>query len=241
MANDPSSNSSAALASTETEVRPGWPEIIVGLGMTGVAMLVLVLLKPVLPTDPVSYGLILAVWSAGIGFVGFGAAVAVRFRSLAPFGVRRTTLRWMLIGLAWGVAAFLLKGVVNLAVTALTGFDEDAQVPFHDAGNGGALALIVTAVLLALFVPVGEELLFRGVVMRGLLRYGAVVAVLASSVVFALFHGINMALPTALVVGIIAAEMARRSGSIWPAVAVHVVNNLGLPLFVLFLGLGAPS
>jgi membrane protease YdiL (CAAX protease family) len=100
---------------------------------------------------------------------------------------------------------------------------------------------MLTAVLLALFVPVGEELLFRGVVMRGLLRYGAVVAVLGSSVVFALFHGINMALPTALVVGIITAEAARRSGSIWPAVAVHVVNNLGLPLFVLIFGLGASN
>jgi membrane protease YdiL (CAAX protease family) len=93
----------------------------------------------------------------------------------------------------------------------------------------------------SLFTPVGEELLFRGVVMRGLLRYGAVVAALGSSVVFALFHGIDMALPTALVVDVVAAETARRSGSIWPAVAVHVVNNLGLPLFVLIFGLGASN
>jgi hypothetical protein len=63
--------------------------------------------------------------------------VVIRIRSLAPFGVRRTTLRWMLIGLAAGVAAFLLKGVVNLAVTALTGFDENARISYYDAGNGG--------------------------------------------------------------------------------------------------------
>lgn len=124
---------------------------------------------------------------------------------------------------------------------AHAGFDEDAQVPLHDAGNGGALALAVTAVLLALFLPAGQELLFRGVVMHGLLRYGTVVAALGSSVVFARFHGINMAFPTALVVGIITAELARCSGSMWPAVAVQVVNNLGQPLFVLFLGLGASS
>jgi uncharacterized protein len=38
------------------------------------------------------------------------------------------------------------------------------------------------------------------------------------------------------VVGIIAAEMMRRSGSIWPAVAVHAVNNLALPMLVLLTG-----
>lgn len=41
---------------------------------------------------------------------------------------------------------------------------------------------------------------------------------------------------TALVVGIIAAEVMRRSGSIWPAVALHAVHNMGLPLFVLITG-----
>ncbi|MEU5849389.1 hypothetical protein [Saccharopolyspora shandongensis] len=41
--------------------------------------------------------------------------------------------------------------------------------------------------------------------------------------------------------GIIAAEILRRSGSIWPAVAVHVVNNMGLPLFVLIIGTAGPG
>ncbi|KJQ52713.1 CPBP family intramembrane glutamic endopeptidase [Microbacterium sp. SA39] len=223
---------------TETERLPGWPEIVAGLGAAAAVMGALVLLAPFLPTDPVAYGLTLAAWSAAVGFVGFGVAFAIRIRSLAVFGVRRTTWRWLLIGVGAGIVAFLLKGAVNAGLIAL-GFGADAQVPFQQAGNGGVVALIVTFVCLSFLVPFGEELLFRGVLMRGLLRYGAVVAVLGSSVVFALFHGINLALPTAIVVGIIAAEVARRSGSIWPAVAVHVVNNLALPVFVLFLGLGS--
>jgi membrane protease YdiL (CAAX protease family) len=227
-------------STTEPELNrmPGWPEILTGLGAAAAVIAALALLAPFLPTEPVAYGLTLAAWSAGIGFVGFGAAFAIRIRSFSVFGVRRTTWRWVFIGLGAGIVAFLLKGVVNAIIIAL-GFSEDAQIPFQEAGNGGVLALIVTFVCLSFLVPFGEELLFRGVVMRGLLRYGAWVAVLGSSVIFALFHGINLALPTALVVGIIAAEVARRSGSIWPAVVVHVVNNLGLPLFVLILGLGS--
>ena len=218
--------------------RPGWLEILVGLGATAATMGLLVLIAPALPTDSVLHGLTLAAWSALVAFVGFGAAFAVRIRSLSAFGVRRTTWRWVLVAIPVGIGAFLLKGAVNSAITAITGFGKDAQVPFQQAAGGGVWAAILTFMFLSLLVPLGEELLFRGVVMRGLLRYGAVVAVLGSSVVFALFHGLNMALPTALVVGIIAAEATRRSGSIWPAVIIHVVNNLALPLFVLILGLG---
>jgi membrane protease YdiL (CAAX protease family) len=218
---------------------PGWPEIIAGLGAAAAATGALVLVAPALPTESVLYGLTLAAWSALVAFLGFGAAFVVRGRSLSAFGVHQTTWRWLLIGLAAGVVTFLVKGVVNFAITALTGFGEDAQVPYYAAASGGLLAAVLTFALLSLLVPIGEELLFRGVVMRGLLRYGAVIAVVGSSVVFALFHGFNMALPSALVVGLVAAEITRRSGSIWPAVVVHVVNNLGLPLFVLLLGLGS--
>jgi membrane protease YdiL (CAAX protease family) len=100
---------------------------------------------------------------------------------------------------------------------------------------------VLTFVFLAVLTPVGEEFFFRGVITNALLRYGPVVGVLSSSVVFALFHGINLALPSALVVGIIAAELMRRSGSIWPAVLVHTVNNLGLPLAVLITGASGPA
>ncbi|MER7360640.1 hypothetical protein [Nonomuraea dietziae] len=37
------------------------------------------------------------------------------------------------------------------------------------------------------------------------------------------------------------AEMMRRSGSIWPAVAVHTVNNLALPMLVLLTATTGPA
>ncbi|MEV0615071.1 CPBP family intramembrane glutamic endopeptidase [Nonomuraea sp. NPDC050404] len=45
------------------------------------------------------------------------------------------------------------------------------------------------------------------------------------AVVFAFAHGINAVLITALVVGLVAGELRRHSGSIWPGVMVHIVNN----------------
>jgi membrane protease YdiL (CAAX protease family) len=231
-----------ASAGTTSPARPGWPEIVAGLLAMVAATAVVPFFGPLgLELDAVAYGLILTAWSGIAGLVGFAAAALIRIRSWNAFSVHRTTWRWMGIGAAAGVVAFVLKGVVNHAVITLTGFDTDPQGSYYDAAGGGVLPLILTFAFLAVLTPIGEEFLFRGVITNALLRYGPVVGVLSSSVVFALFHGINLALPSAFVVGIIAAEIMRRSGSIWPAVAVHVVNNMGLPLFVLISGTAGPG
>ena len=224
-------------------VRPGWPEVWVGLLAFAAATVAILFFGPLGPLDldPVAYGLVVAAWSGVVGLVGFAAAAAQRIRSLAAFSVRRTTWRWVLAAVGLGVAAIAVKGAVNYAVIALTGFDSDPQGMYYDAAGGGLLPLILTVLFLAVLTPVGEEFLFRGVITNALLRYGPVIGVLGSSVVFALFHGVNLALPSALVVGIIAAEAMRRSGSIWPAVVIHAVNNAALPLFVLVSGYGGPA
>ncbi|MDH2425932.1 type II CAAX endopeptidase family protein [Sphaerisporangium sp. TRM90804] len=225
-----------------TAPRPGWPEIVVGLLSMAAAAAVLPFLGPAgLELDAAVYGLVLAAWSGVVGLVGFAAAALIRIRSWGAFGVRRTTWRWMGIGAAAGVAAFALKGVVNYAVIALTGLDANPQGPYYDAAGGGVLPLILTFAFLTVLTPLGEELLFRGVVANALLRYGPVVGVLSSSAIFALAHGVNIVLPTAFVVGVMAAEVMRRSGSIWPAVALHAVHNTGLPLFVLITGFAGPG
>jgi len=221
--------------------RPGWPEIAVGTIALAAAGALLPLARPLTTAmDPVAYGLVVTAWSGVAGLVGFSAAALFRIRSWAAFSVRRTTWRWLALGLVGGVVAFLLKGLLNAAVVAVLGSD-DPQSEYYDAAGGGVLPLVLTFVFLAVLTPLGEELFFRGVLTNALLRHGPVVAVLSSSVVFALFHGINLALPSALVVGLIAAELMRRSGSIWPAVLVHTVNNLGLPLAVLIFGASAPA
>lgn len=222
--------------------RPGWPEIIVGTLAALVAILAIRLFGVVgLDEEPVVYGLILTAWSGVVGLIGFAVAAMIRIRSWGAFSVRRTSGRWVLVGVAAGVVALVLKGLVNTGIIAVTGFSSDPQGDYYAAAGGGVLPLILTFVFLSVLTPIGEEFFFRGVVTNALLRYGPVIGVLSSSVFFALVHGINIALPSALVVGIIAAEVMRRSGSIWPAVIVHAVNNLALPLLVLLTGTSGPA
>jgi membrane protease YdiL (CAAX protease family) len=73
-----------------------------------------------------------------------------------------------------------------------------------------------------------------GVVTNALLRYGPFIGVAGSALIFALFHGTNLVFPAALVAGLITGEVFRRSGSVWPAVVVHVVVDLPtIPVMVL--------
>ncbi|GAA3608558.1 hypothetical protein GCM10022419_111870 [Nonomuraea rosea] len=105
-------------AGTTSPARPGWPEIVVGLLAMVAATAVVPFFGPLgLELDAVTYGLILTAWSGIAGLGGFAAAALIRIRSWNAFSVLRTTWRWMGIGAAAGVVAFVLKGVEDVLVS----------------------------------------------------------------------------------------------------------------------------
>ncbi|BDZ48874.1 hypothetical protein GCM10025867_11150 [Frondihabitans sucicola] len=162
------------------------------------------------------------------GIVAFLAALSLRVRALRPFGVRRTRWRWVFIGIGGGVVVWIVARLLVAGYTVIFGVPENVQATYNTAAQGGVLALILSTLFLGVLTPIGEEVLFRGVLATVLLRWGWVPGVLGSAVVFMFFHGLNgfnIAYLTAIVEGIVAAELYRRSGSIWPGVIVHVTNN----------------
>lgn len=205
---------------------PGWPETVVGIAVMALVGLGLPILVSgqVDLTGPLG-GALLACLSGVAGLAGFGAATALRRRTWESFGVRRASARWLWLGVAGGVLAMLAKGVLTPLFLMLTDAPTDTQAGYAAGASSGPWLLVLTAIGLAVLTPIGEEFLFRGVVTTGLLRYGPVIATVGSAVIFALLHGINVVLPAALVVGIITAELRRRSDSVWPGVVVHAFNN----------------
>jgi uncharacterized protein len=213
--------------------RPGWLEIIVGLVVYAIVGFVGVSQFKRLGLDPGVYGLILISWTGVATIIAFAVAAMLRVRSLSAFGVRRTSVRWLLIGVGVGVVAFVLKSLAILAWVRITGDTNNVQDVYADGGRGGLLSLVLGTVFISVFSPLGEELLYRGIVTNALLRYGPFVSVVGSTVIFALMHGINNIFPAAVVAGLATAEIFRRSGSIWPGLVVHFVFNL--PSFLLMV------
>jgi uncharacterized protein len=168
--------------------------------------------------------------------VAVGVVHAVRVRDLRAFGVRGVSWRWALVAVGGGVAAVLLSIAVTVVVVVLTGPPGDLQADYQAAARSGPALLVLTLLTGAVLTPVGEELLFRGVVANALLRVlSPWVAVPLSAAVFAVAHGISYITPVAFVVGVIAALLFRATGSIWPGVVVHAVNNSYSTLAAAFL------
>jgi uncharacterized protein len=91
-----------------------------------------------------------------------------------------------------------------------------------NAAQGTLAQFALTLLVAGLAVPFGEELVFRDVFYTWLRRWGIVVAMSGSALIF----GINVVLPATVVLGLLLALAYERSGSMWPGVVGHVLYNL---------------
>ena len=92
------------------------------------------------------------------------------------------------------------------------------------AGESDTFSMFLYASLLA---PVWEELLFRGFILRVFRPYGKRFSILASAILFGLFHGNLLQTPYALLMGLILGYITVEYSIGW-AVLLHVFNNLVL-------------
>jgi membrane protease YdiL (CAAX protease family) len=155
-------------------------------------------------------------------------------RSFACVGLVRPTPRTVLLGAGLGALVWLVSRVLIAVYVAVTGDTSDPQAAL--TLFSGPLAATLVVLIGGLVVPLGEELLFRGLAYGVLRRLGRVVAVVLTAGVFALAHGLNVVFAAAFLLGVVNAVLYERTGSIWPPAAAHAVFNL--TSFVLVLAVG---
>ena len=83
----------------------------------------------------------------------------------------------------------------------------------------------------AIFAPIGEEILFRGVLLRLLQRYGKKFAILATAFLFGIFHGNIIQSPYAFLVGLVLGYVAIEYSIVW-SIVLHMFNNMVLADFM---------
>lgn len=150
---------------------------------------------------------------------------------------------FFVLAVAAGLAAPFLGALLTQWLAQGHSVTQDIQRIGGNTPFGLRLPLVLVVVGVG---PLVEELLFRGVLLSALMRrMHAGWAVAGSSLLFALVHLPGLAyqwyaLPNLLLLALLLAGLRLRSGSIWPAVLAHGVNNL-LAVAVWFVAVNPPG
>lgn len=95
----------------------------------------------------------------------------------------------------------------------------------------GGLLLLIGICILPMFF---EELIFRGIPMGGMKKYGSFAVIAISSISFSLMHARLIQIPYAFVAGIILAMLCIKYDSIVVGMVFHILNN-GISYMLLIL------
>lgn len=146
---------------------------------------------------------------------GRGATVREAAQQLGVRRFRPSATKWM----AAAIGAYLLFAIVYTAV-----FGQPEQQDVAEAFG----AIPVQVLLIVVAAPISEEVCFRGMLFGGLReRLPRLAAALISALIFGGLHATTglSAVPVLVAFGLILALLYEKTGSIWPGILLHMLNN----------------
>jgi len=135
---------------------------------------------------------------------------------------------WSMLDLfKWLVALLAMNQVVTVIVAILISLIDPSLLEvsakmMEEITLSNSMFLLLYAIILG---PIGEEIIFRGFILRAFERFGKVFAVLGSALLFGFFHGNALQIPPAFVMGVIFGCATFRY-SLKFAIVLHILNNL---------------
>jgi len=172
----------------------------------------------------------------------FGSLWIARRRriGMVDLGFRQTAGRWYLLAAVLFVLFFVTDGFLFRWVDPSGALQEQLTSQLF-LRTDSALWMAVVALAAGPVTAVAEETLFRGLVYRWLRERATVfVAVLVSGALFGISHfyflvpgGTAGIVLTAeiMVMGFLTAWLLQASGSLWPPILLHLLNNSAVVLF----------
>ncbi|HYJ21581.1 MAG TPA: CPBP family intramembrane glutamic endopeptidase [Solirubrobacterales bacterium] len=175
--------------------------------------------------DLTTFGNIGVQLATAIGFLLVPMAIAAQRGAatlrevLRRLGVRRfrpsTALKWT----AAAIGAYLLFALLysNLVV-----------VPEQEDIADGFGPIPIQVLLIVIAAPISEEICFRGMLFGGLReRLPRLAAALLAGLIFGGLHALTgiTAVPPLIVFGVLLALLYERTGSLWPCILLHMLNN----------------
>lgn len=144
-------------------------------------------------------------------------------------GDRAALLASWRVLLAW-VGLIGVSVLLALWYSKMGGGTETTQTKAMDTlakGANEAYGPVVTLLLIAVLVPIFEELMYRGLILGGLSRHISFGwSNVIQAALFAISHDDPPRLPFYFAMGLLAGWLVKRTGALGPAIALHALNNL---------------
>ena len=120
---------------------------------------------------------------------------------------------------------FLVGLFQTIPMTALENFMDLPDYMEQDFVNQAHNPIGI--LVLCIIAPIAEEYLFRGLMMRKMLKWNISpwYAIIGSSIMFGLIHLNPAQIPGAIILGIVMAWMCYRTKSLIPGIIIHITNN----------------
>ena len=176
---------------------------------------------------------------AGVGIINMGifalalllpTLIILRFLQIplyVAFPMRRApasiTVPGVFCTLGMSVAGVYIAAILTVIISTAAGVTP--SMPDFSPPAYGRAETIIFLISISVFPAVFEELLFRGVILQSLRRFGDPFALICSSILFAMLHRNLIQGPNALLTGLVLGYFTLRSGSLIPAMVAHFVNN----------------
>ena len=155
--------------------------------------------------------LCVSIWGKGVPSIGLA-------RSRIVPGLRK--------GLIWS-AGFAVVTFLAFVILFITGIDALKLIEVRLPAQHGEIILFF--LVGGVVGPIAEEVFFRGILYGFLRRWGVVVALVVSTLIFVLAHPIFPGIPLPQVVGgIVFAVAYEIEGSLMVPITIHVLGNLAI-------------
>lgn len=141
------------------------------------------------------------------------------------FGLRPARLA---SSVGYVIGAYVLFLIVAAAWTTALGIQDRENIAVDLGTRDSVFAFVAAGFLVCVVAPLAEEVFFRGFLYGALRKRGVPIAALVSGVTFGLAHvassPIGFVVPLATL-GVILALLYERTGSLYPSIALHSLNN----------------
>lgn len=147
--------------------------------------------------------------------------------NILPFGTtynREFAISLVMVFIPIMVMSALAINSISAVIQDFLGIEFTSAV--GDIKLNGFKEIFLGVISVAVVPAIVEETVIRGIVMQPLRKFGDKFAIITSAVFFACMHGNMVQIPYTVIGGLLLGYLAVATGSLWPSVILHFVNNL---------------